>query len=110
MSMDNRSPKVKRWHFDSVLLITSASLLLIGFVMVTSSSLHLGVKQGETSLHYPIRQLAHILLGLGMGWVIMKVPVGKWEKLGPWLLALGMLLLTVVLIPGLGVKVKGSTR
>ncbi|MGJ0485541.1 MAG: putative lipid II flippase FtsW [Methylomicrobium sp.] len=110
MSMDNRPSKVKRWHFDSVLLITSASLLLIGFVMVTSSSLHLGVKQGETSLHYPIRQLVHILLGLGMGWMIMNVPVGKWEKMGPALLAFGMVLLTVVLVPGLGVKVKGSTR
>jgi cell division protein FtsW len=110
MNRDDRLPRAKRWHFDPMLLITSASLLLIGFVMVTSSSLHLGVKQGETSLHYPIRQLLHIMLGFGMGWVITKVPVGKWEKIGPVLLAFGMLLLVIVLIPGLGVKVKGSTR
>jgi len=110
MSSENRPSRMKRRHFDSVLLLTSASLLLIGFVMVTSSSLHLGVKEGSTSLHYPLRQLAHILIGFGIGWVIMKVPVNKWEKIGPALLALGVVLLTIVLIPGLGVKVKGSTR
>ncbi|MGR8941223.1 MAG: putative lipid II flippase FtsW [Gammaproteobacteria bacterium] len=110
MSASGRSSKAKRWHFDSPLLIASASLLLIGFVMVTSSSLHLGVRQGETFLHYPIRQFVHIAAGLIVGALIMMIPVSKWEKAGPWLLAVGVILLTVVLIPGLGVKVKGSTR
>src|SRR5690606_18291803 len=85
-------------------------LLLIGFVMVTSSSLHLGVKEGSTPLHYPLRQLIHILIGFAVGGVIMKIPVNRWERVGPPLLAIGMLLLVVMLIPGLGHKAKGSTR
>ena len=110
MRAGGHSRKAKSLHFEPLLLIASVSLLLIGFVMVTSSSLHLGVRQGETFLHYPIRQLVHILAGLIMGGIFMAIPVAKWEKAGPWLLALGIVLLTVVLIPGLGVKVKGSTR
>jgi len=33
--------RVNRFHFDPVLLIVSISLLLIGYVMVASASLHL---------------------------------------------------------------------
>lgn len=105
-----RAPKAKPNHFDPVLLIAAAGLLLIGFVMVTSSSLHLGVKEGSEPLHYPLRQLIHILIGCAAGWVIMKIPVNQWERFGPPLLGIGTFLLVVVLIPGLGHKVKGSTR
>lgn len=110
MSDRAKTPRTRRLHFDPLLLATCTSLLLIGFIMVTSSSLHLGVKMADDSLHYPIRQLIHIGLGLFLGAGVMAVPMQTWEKWGPWLFITGLLLLVIVLVPGLGIRVNGSVR
>lgn len=99
-----------RFHFDPVLFSVSIGLLLIGYVMVASASLHLGIKMTGNGLYYPVRQLAHIGLGLVSGAGVAAVPMRVWEKNGPRLFLVGLLLLIVVLIPGLGVKVNGSIR
>ncbi len=108
--MKSSRPPIGRFHFDQVLLIVSLSLLLIGYVMVASASLHLGIKMTGNGLYYPIRQLMHIGLGLVFGGGVAAVPMRVWEKNGPRLFLAGLLLLVVVLIPGLGVKVNGSVR
>lgn len=99
-----------RFHFDPILLIVSGSLLLIGYVMVASASLHLGIKLTGDGFYYPIRQLMHIGLGLIFGGGVASVPMQVWEQNGPRLFLAGLLLLIIVLIPGLGVKVNGSVR
>ena len=102
--------RVGRFHFDPVLLIVSGSLLLIGYVMVASASLHLGIKLTGDGFYYPIRQLMHIGLGLIFGGGVASVPMQVWEQNGSRLFLAGLLLLIIVLIPGLGVKVNGSVR
>lgn len=109
----NKRPKpsrLGRFHFDPLLVIVSASLLLMGFVMVASASLHLGGKIAGNSFHYPIRQSLHIGLGLFLGACVALTPIRVWEKAGQGLFIAGLLLLVIVLIPGLGVNVNGSTR
>ena len=101
---------IGRFHFDPVLLIVSASLLLIGYVMVASASLHLGIKMTGNGMHYPVRQLMHIVFGLILGGGVAAVPMRVWEQNGPRLYIAGLLLLVIVLIPGLGIKVNGSVR
>ncbi len=95
---------------DKTLLALSALLLLIGYLMVTSASLHLGVKMAGNLFHYPVRQLIHIFLGLMIASVICVVPMSVWQRYSAGLFILGMVLLTVVLIPGVGIKVNGSMR
>lgn len=102
--------RVKRFHIDPVLLTVSISLLLIGYVMVASASLHLGIKLTGDGFYYPVRQLMHIGLGLIFGAGVATVPMRFWEENGPRLFLVGLLLLVIVLIPGLGVKVNGSVR
>lgn len=102
--------KAQRFHFDPMLVAVTLALLLIGYAMVASSSLHLGLEQKQDSFYYPIRQLVHILLGLGLGLAVARVPMASWEKLGSGLFIGGLFLLFIVLIPGLGVKVNGSIR
>ena len=99
-----------RFHFDPLLVIVSVSLLAIGYVMMASSSLHLGIKETGNSFYYPIRQSLHIALGIILGICVALTPIRVWEKSGQWLFIFGILLLIVVLVPGLGVKVNGSTR
>ncbi len=102
--------KPKGFCFDPMLVAVTLSLLLIGYAMVASSSLHLGVEQKQDSFYYPIRQFAHIALGLGLAFVVARIPMESWEKIGSGLFIAGLFLLVIVLIPGLGVKVNGSIR
>lgn len=100
----------RRFHFDPLLVLVCSSLLLIGFVMVASASLHLGVKVTGSEFYYPTRQLLHTGLGLVLGVFIAATPLRMWEKWGAWLFIVGLLLLILVLVPGLGIKVNGSIR
>ncbi|MEQ1557999.1 MAG: putative lipid II flippase FtsW [Methyloglobulus sp.] len=100
----------ERFYFDATLVLVTVSILVIGYVMVASASLHLGVEMKEDSFYYPIRQLAHIAMGCVLALGIARTPMEVWEKIGPRLFLGGLVLLVVVLIPGLGVKVNGSVR
>jgi cell division protein FtsW len=107
------TPKARaqsRLHIDPVLMLACFGLLGIGFMMVTSSSLHLGVKMADDISHYPFKQLIHIAFGLGFSAIILNVPMSSWEKMGQTLFIAGLALLLVVLIPGVGIKVNGSIR
>ena len=110
MSRRPKPSRIGRFHFDPLLVVVCLSLLLLGYVMVASSSLHLGAKMDGDTFHYPIRQSLHIGLGLFLGLGVALTPISFWEKSGQGLFIAGLLLLIIVLVPGLGVKVNGSTR
>ncbi len=97
-------------YFDKTLVFVCVSLIVFGYLMVSSASLHLGAKLTGNLLHYPMRQLLHIVLGLVVGFCVCLVPMSFWERTGPFLFFVGLVLLAVVLIPGVGVKVNGSMR
>ncbi len=110
LSGANPQPAEGRFHCDTVLLAASLALVLIGYVMVTSASLHIGERLFDDSFHFPRRQLIHIAAGGAAGIVCAVVPLIVWEKTGPWLFVAGIVLLGMVLIPGMGIEVNGSTR
>ncbi len=97
-------------HTDPVLVLVSFSLLLIGFVMVSSASLHLGAKINNDTLYYPERQFVHMILGLIAATFVAYRPMHFWKEYGGKAFLISAALLLVVLVPGLGVKVNGSTR
>ncbi|MDD4915565.1 MAG: putative lipid II flippase FtsW [Methylococcales bacterium] len=100
----------KKLYVDQTLLLVCFSLLGIGFIMVTSASLHLGVKMANDVSHYPFKQLAHIIIGLLFAACVTQIPMKSWEEKGQKLFIIGLALLLIVLIPGFGVKVNGSIR
>jgi len=79
-----------RLHIDPVLMLACFSLLGIGFMLVTSSSLHLGVKMADDISHYPFKQLIHIAFGLGFSAVILNIPMQSWERMGQTLFIAGL--------------------
>jgi cell division protein FtsW len=107
--MINKSQK-QQFHYDPVLTAVTLSIVLIGYIMVVSSSLHLGEQMMKNSFHYPIRQLINIGIGLLLSIGILRTPLDIWEKIGSKIFLIGLALLVIVLIPGLGVKVNGSIR
>lgn len=100
----------RRFYVDTLLLITSLGLLLLGFVMVASASLHLGEKIAEDSFYFSRHQLIHIALGLCAGCAVAAIKLEAWQKLSLPLFLFGLALLAVVLIPGIGKTVNGSSR
>lgn len=98
------------FHIDWLLFFIAFSLLGLGYVMVVSASLHLGAKMNGNSMYYPLRQLLHIIAGLVAGFAITATPLKVWEKHGPILFLFGLFLLVLVLIPGVGIRVNGSSR
>lgn len=97
-------------HIDPPLMLACCGLLAIGFLMVTSASLHLGVKMANDTSHYPLNQLMHIILGLFFAFGVTLLPMKVWEQVGQSLFILGIVLLLIVLIPNVGIRVNGSIR
>lgn len=93
-------------RFDAMLLFACISLMSIGYVMVCSASLHMGAN----TFYYPMRQFIHIIVGLFFAGAVIMLKTEVWQRVGPGLFLVGLVLLVVVLIPGVGVKVKGSVR
>jgi cell division protein FtsW len=96
--------------WDLWLLGTAALLLLIGLVMVGSASMAIADRTSGGPLFYLYRQLAYCGVGIGLGVAVLRVPMALWERLGPYLLVLGVMLIGLVLVPGVGREVNGSVR
>ena len=100
----------RRFYLDTILLLATLSLLLFGFVMVASASLHLGDRMGNDSFYYPRHQLIHIATGIMVGVFVASVRLERLRTKSMTLYFLGLLLLIMVLIPGVGKVVNGSAR
>jgi cell division protein FtsW len=96
--------------FDFWLLGAAGSLLMIGLIMIASASIDIADVRNNNPLFYVLRHGSFLLLGLVAGFAVVNVPVQWWMKSGWLLLILSVGLLILVLIPGVGRTVNGSTR
>ncbi|MDF1645949.1 MAG: putative lipid II flippase FtsW [Legionellaceae bacterium] len=96
--------------YDKWLLFAVISLLILGLMMVASSSVMISTKYFNQPFHFLIRQSLYLVLGLCVGMGVMRLDTQYWEKLSVPLLLVCLLMLILVLIPGLGRVVNGSRR
>ncbi|RMF95550.1 MAG: putative lipid II flippase FtsW [Gammaproteobacteria bacterium] len=96
--------------YDVPLLLISAALLGLGLVMLTSASIGFAERSTGSPFYFLERQAVAALLGIACGLVLLRLPTRTWERAGPMLPCLAIVLLTSVLVPGLGHTVNGSTR
>jgi cell division protein FtsW len=99
-----------RLAIDPVIVAATLGLVLLGLVMVTSSSVTIAERQAGDPFMYLDRQLLSAVLGLIAAVAMLAVPVSAWERAAPLLLAAGFILIVLVLIPGIGHEVNGSRR
>lgn len=93
---------------DSMLLGVFICLLMLGLVMVFSSTIAMGGQDLETNTAHFWRQLVHMCVGLGLTLIVAYIPVWVWQKMSIVILGASVLLLLVLLF--LGIEVNGSQR
>ena len=94
---------------DPLLLAPVGVLLAFSVVMVFSAAIgtHGGIGGGVAVL---VKHLFGIVLALSLGVAAASVPLDLWQRASRSLLGLGAALLALILIPGIGHEVNGSTR
>jgi len=97
-------------QLDSVLLTISLVLLLGGLIILASASITVSDGAAGQPFFYVERQLVAAIIGGVAAFLCLFVPMHVWQSLGPLMALLGFALLTVVLLPGVGYTVNGSTR
>jgi UDP-N-acetylglucosamine--N-acetylmuramyl-(pentapeptide) pyrophosphoryl-undecaprenol N-acetylglucosamine transferase len=97
-------------RLDLGLAVSVLALLGLGLVMVSSASVGIADRDLGDPLYFLRRQGVFVLLGLLVAALVYQVRLAHWEGTGAWLLAFVYFLLVLVLVPGVGKTVNGSTR
>ena len=91
-------------------LFVSLTLLLTGFGLLMVHSASVTSWPTEFEQVYLSRHLVFLCIGLVVAVVAATRPPEFWKAAAPWLFVLSVTLLLLVLVPGIGVRVKGAQR
>ena len=105
-----RSAGRARPAWDPWLLGCTIALLALGVIMVYSASIAYAEREMHNSVYFLLRHATYVALGALFMTFAMRTRSRWWEKAGPSLLLLGIVALGVVLLPGIGMHVNGSSR
>ncbi|WP_458527162.1 putative lipid II flippase FtsW [Onishia taeanensis] len=94
--------------FDGWLLLSALTLMLLGWVMVTSASTEVASGLTGNPFYFSIRHGLFVVLAIAAGYAVLWVPIGWWRVNGLLLLGVAVFLLLLVLVAGR--EVNGSTR
>jgi cell division protein FtsW len=96
--------------YDLWLIATVLLLLGFGLLMVASASIEVSDHQLHQPFYFFYKQLIYMFIGIVMGSIVVQFEMEFWEKTGGMVLVSVMMLLALVLFPGIGHSVNGSTR
>ncbi len=97
-------------QLDQTVIVIFILLSTIGVVMVTSASIGMAEKNIGNAFYYGERQLLRVLMGAVMIFVACKIPTKFWQQNSMIFMLLALFMLALVLVPGVGKTVNGSTR
>lgn len=95
---------------DVWLLLAFSVLLGLGLVMVASASVSVADKLTGDSMYYFKRQLFYAMLGITSMLVLYRMPLDNWHRSSSVLMLFILITLVLVLVPGIGKSVNGSSR
>lgn len=99
-----------RRDIDTTLLLVTVTLTCIGVVMVYSSSAIMAAEKFNDGFYFLKRQLVYTLIGFAMMAAVTYFKYENWRKIAVLSLLGSIVLLSLVFIPGLGVRVGGAMR
>jgi cell division protein FtsW len=93
-----------------ILCATVAVLNVVGLVMILSASSVAALSNYGSSWYFFNRQLAWALLGVAAFVIAARLDYHRWRMIAPVVMAVAVVLLFAVLLPGVGIVVDGSRR
>ncbi len=96
--------------YDKWLIATIFGLLIIGLMMVASSSVMVSTKYFHQPFHFLVRQACYLCAGLVVALIVIRTDSSFWERISMPMLMICLLMLLLVLVPGIGRSVNGSRR
>jgi cell division protein FtsW len=87
----------------------AALLLILGLAMVFSASSDLARRETGSSTYYLIRQGAWTIAGIGLAWLLTRMPIRYLRRLSTVAIVLALVLLALTFVPGLGIT-RGGNR
>ncbi len=102
---DNKSGKS-----DIALIIVTAALVAFGVLMVYSAGSYVGERIYGTKYYYVYKQLTGAALGLAAMFLCSRIDYHVFHKLRYVILAVSVILLAIVFIPGVGITNYGARR
>ncbi len=95
---------------DFILFLVVLFLLTLGIIMVFSSSYVYAQTRYGDGAHFLKNQLVWALLGVAVMVTVMKIDYNNFKRWAIPIFGAAIFLLVLVLIPGVGITIKGSTR
>ena len=102
-SFDNRG-------LDSLFIACVTSLILIGLVMVASSTIDFAAAKFSNPLFFLQKHLVFICLGVLVLYIVARIKMKFYFDYGQYFLIASIILSLLVHIPGLGLTINGATR
>lgn len=96
--------------YDRWMIVAVVGLLVVGLMMVASSSVMISTKYFHHPFHFLIRQASYLAVGVLLGLIVVRIDSSVLNKYSTQLLLMCLVFLLLVLIPGLGKIVNGSRR
>jgi cell division protein FtsW len=97
-------------EYDHLLMISALLLLGLGLVMVFSASGVLASDKYHDPTFFLKKQLIYAALGVGLMLFVRRIPYQTYNRLVYLILFLSLVLLVLVLIPGIGVRIRSAAR
>ncbi len=105
-----RSARVHAGSPDLWVMGAVGALLVVGLLVVYSSSFTTGLLEFNDANYFIVRQVIWAALGLGAMVVLMRTDYHLLRLLSPLLMFVALAALVLVLVPGIGVERNGAQR
>jgi len=107
---ENYGSQTEKKMPDIVLPAVTLLLVTIGTIMIYSSSSIIASEKFSDEYYFLKRQIVFVFLGLAALVIMSKIPYLYWKKLAYVGVLVSLILLSLLLVPGWGVKAGGATR
>lgn len=101
---------VLKLPFDGLMVLSMIMLLAIGTVAMTSASTEIASGNYNNEFFHLKRHLIYLSVALVAAMVVIAIPIRLYQEMSWLALAVGLGFLILVLVPGIGRDVNGSTR
>lgn len=108
--MAEQTPSAPAPEYDHLLMLSALLLMGLGLIMVFSASGVVAFDRYQDSAYFLKKQLLFAILGLLLMLFIRRVPYQTYNRYVYGILLISVILLILVLIPGIGVRIRSAAR